>query len=52
MADLPPERLLMKQQPFTYTDVDCLFGPIYAKFSRRTKIIKQLQRGMKLSLRV
>ena len=37
MADLPPERLLMKQQPFTYTDVDCLFGPIYTKFSRRTR---------------
>ena len=36
MAGLPPERLSVKQQPFTYTDVKC-FGPIYFKFSRRTR---------------
>ena len=36
MADLPTERLSIKQQPFTYTDVD-YFGPIYVKFSRKTR---------------
>ena len=36
MADLPTERLSIKQQPFTYTSVD-YFGPIYVKFSRKTR---------------
>ena len=36
MADLPAERLWIKQQPFTYTDVD-YFGPICVKFSRKTR---------------
>ena len=36
MADLPIERLSIKQQPFTYTSVD-YFGPIYAKFLRNTR---------------
>ena len=36
MADLPTERLSIKQQPFTYTGVD-YFGPIYVKFLRKTR---------------
>ena len=36
MADLPRERLSIKQQPFTYTRVD-YFGPIYVRFLRRTR---------------
>ena len=36
MADLPTERLSIKQQPFTYTGVD-YFGPIYVKFSKKTR---------------
>ena len=36
MAGLLPERLSIKQQPFTYTGVD-YFGQIYVKFSRKTR---------------
>ena len=36
MADLTTERLLIRQQPFTYTSVD-YFGPIYIKLSRKTR---------------
>ena len=36
MADLPTERLSIKQQTFTYTGVD-YFGPIYVKFSKKTR---------------
>ena len=36
MADLPTERLSIKQQPFTNTGVD-YFGPTYVKFLRKTR---------------
>ena len=36
MADLPTERLSIKQQPFIYTSVN-YFGMTYVKFSRKAR---------------
>ena len=44
MADLPTERLLIKQQPLEYFGVG-YFGPIYVKFLRKTRSNQAIEKS-------